>query len=126
MMQEGMAQAAQNKFAPMANYSPAEYDMALVALARSQSLEAITLANATSEGQLMAWEATISFAETLMPMAGSSFLKYYIELRRLAELDEGYPSRALWRVCSLEAKRQKRLGADQVPMDRLKFGVEPQ
>lgn len=116
----------QNRFAPSSQFSPQEYDSALVHLVRSQSLEAITMANATNDGQLLAWESTISFAETLVPMAGPAFMRHYVELRRIAKKTDNYPARALWRICSLEAKRQKRLGAESVPMDVTKFGVEPQ
>jgi hypothetical protein len=122
----GMAAGA---LAPSAPFTPQDYDSSLVHISRGEALHLITYASVHPDGGLLAWSATVSFAEALMPMAStddqSTFLKAYADIIMSAARTRRYPTRALWRICSLEMKRQGRLGDDKsLPMDKEAFGLE--
>lgn len=119
-------QQNQGSFSPVTPFTPEQYDSALVHLSRAKALEAITLSKSMADGGQLAWEACISFAETLFPLASNDFLRAYLVLRKAASFLPTYPSRALWRICSMEMRQQKRLGKENIPLDRAMFGIEPE
>lgn len=115
--------------APSAPFTPEDYDSSLVHVARGEALHHITYAHTVPDGHLLAWQATVSLAEALMPMASTDveavFIKAYMDIVVYAAKMKRFPTRALWRICSLEMKRQGRLGNDSsLPMDKEQFGLE--
>lgn len=116
--------------APAAPFDPADYDSALVHIARGEALNFITHASTTAGGHRIAWEACVSLAEALMPLASTdneaTFIKAYQAIVIESARRRSFLSRALWRICSLEMKRQKRLGdSESLPMDKEDFGLQP-
>lgn len=116
-------------FAPSAPFTPEDYDSSLVHVARGEALNLITYASQSPDGAMLAWEATVSLAEALMPMASTdpegTFMAAYTDIVIRAGKTRRYATRALWRICGIEMKRQGRLGTDDaLPMDKEKFGLE--